>query len=338
MVLRLGRENRQARGASETAAATDTAKRPPIGRPQTIEEMVGQEAVIGRLRIVIEGAKARGTRVPHVLLTGSSGMGKTTLAHIIANELGGPLLATAGPLLRKGADLSGLLSSVRAETVLFIDEIHRLPHEVSESLYQALEEGCLSVLRGYGADARAITINLPALTVVGATNMPGLLTTALRDRFGFQASLEPYSIEELGTIVRRAFVRMGMAEIEEGPCRVIAERCKGVPRIALHLADRTADVAALEDERVDVRLAMRALAAFDIDRFGLDSEDYRLLGALVVTFSGRPVGLNAWAQVCDMDEWTVRDREAALIRAGFLVRTPKGRMALPRAHQLVEAH
>ena len=149
-----------------------------------------------------------------------------------------------GLCCERGRTSPGLLSSVKAETVLFIDEIHRLPHEVSESSYQALEEGCLSVLRGYGADARAITINLPSITVVGATNMPGLLTTALRDRFGFQAALQPYSIEELGTIIQRAFVRMGMTEIEPGPCRVIAERCKGVPRVALHLADRTADVAA----------------------------------------------------------------------------------------------
>jgi Holliday junction DNA helicase RuvB len=309
----------------------------PVGRPETIEEMVGQEAVIGRLRIVIEGSKARGVRVPHILISGPAGFGKTSLAHVIANTLEVPLIGTAGPILRKTGDLHGLLSSVRGETVLFCDEIHRLPNEVSESLYQALEDDQLSILRGYGADARSITVDLPPIVFVGATDQPGLLPKALRDRFGFRAVMQPYTDEELSKIVDKAFARAGFAGTPPGPALVVAERSKGVPRVAIHLADRVADVASLEAVPLDVTLALRALAAFGIDRRGLDEDDYRILRALVHTFSGRPVGINALAQCLDLDESSVREHEGPLVRAGYLIRTRAGRLARPKAHDLIGA-
>jgi Holliday junction DNA helicase RuvB len=333
MIMALGTKGREAR---ESAPATDAVpKRPAIGRPETIEEMVGQAAVIGRLRIVIEGAKARGVRVPNVLVSGPAGFGKTSLAHVIANTLEVPLIGTAGPILRKTGDLHGLLSSVRGKAVLFCDEIHRLPNEVSESLYQALEDDQLSILRGYGADARAITVDLPPITFVGATDRPGLLPKPLRDRFGFHAVMAPYSNEELATIVQRAFTRAGFPDATTGAALAVAERCRGVPRIGIHLGERVADVASLEAVPLDVELALRALAAFDVDAHGLGGDDYRLLNALVHTFGGRPVGMTSLMDCLDLDESTLREHESPLIRGGWMVRTRAGRMAMPKSHELI---
>jgi Holliday junction DNA helicase RuvB len=301
------------------------------------QQMVGQEAVIGRLRIVIEGAKARGTKVPNVLLTGPSGMGKTSLAGVIAHELGYPLMAAAGPTLRKTGDLAGLLASVKGETALFVDEIHRLPNEVCESLYEALEDSRLTRLLGYGSDARSVTTTLPPIVFIGATDQPGALPKALRDRFGYIASLTPYSDEELAEIVRRAFIRGGIKDPEMGPCRVVAQRSKGCPRIAIHLTGRVADVCALEGTTLTVKKALEALQAFGISSNGLDEDDHRILRALVHTFSGRPVGINSLAQCLDLDESTVREHEANLVRSGFMVRTRAGRLAMPKARDVIGA-
>ena len=275
--------------------------------------------------------------MPHILISGPAGFGKTTMAYVIANTLAVPLIATAGPILRKTGDLSGLLASVRGEAVLFVDEVHRLPSDVCESLYEALEDNKLSMLRGYGADARAITQALPPIVFVGATDQPGNLPKALRDRFGFHAVMQPYTIEDLAEIARRAFGRAGFPQAAGEACVAVAERSKGVPRLCIHLAERVADVAALGAVTLDVTLALSALAAFGIDQRGLDEDDYRILRALVWTFSGRPVGISALAQCLDLDESTVREREGPLVRAGYLIRTRTGRLAMQKAHDLIGA-
>lgn len=305
-------------------------------RPGTLDEMVGQTETVARIRIAIGGARARGVRAPHLLLSGPAGHGKTTLARIVAQETDGPLVEAPGPTLRRAGDVAGILTAAEPNTVLFIDEIHRLPAIVEEILYEAMEDGSISVTVGSGPSARAVTLHLPPFVLVGATTRPGSLSAPLRDRFGLNLTMAPYTDEELSLIVARAWDRNGALYTDEA-CSAVGERSKGVPRLAIHLAQRVLDVAALAGtETIGADLATQALEAFGVGEGGIDETDLRILEALVITFSGQPAGLANLAQALDLDVSTIQEQhEGALVRAGLMVRTHSGRMATPRAHALV---
>ena len=317
-------------------AVPETDDRPlTAARPEDISGMVGQTVLVNQLRILAAGAKLRGTPIPHILLSGPAGFGKTTLAGIIAGETGGELMVTNGMTLRKSSDLLGLLIKLTPNAVLFIDEVHRLPTTVMEALYTALEDRCVDLLIGSGKSTRAYRHELPVFTCVGATTQPGQLAGPFRDRFGFHGQLEPYTVEELTEIVRRAWVRRGVT-FGAGEPRQVAERCKGVPRLALHLAERVLDYAAMMGSKaVDAGRSGAALTAFGIDDRGLDKVDWRILDALVNTFQGRCVGVATICQAIDIDPSTFeRQHEGPLVRAGLMQRTQAGRMALPAAHEM----
>lgn len=308
-------------------------------RPDELDELVGQSELRARLAIVMRGAQLRGTRPPHVLLSGPPGTGKTTLGHIVAHELGAELVATSGPMLRRGGDLAGILCSLPAEgvSVVFIDEIHRLPSVVEEVLYEALEDGTLSLVVGNGNEARSVKLPLPSFVVVGATTKPGALSQPFRDRFGFHGVTAPYSDEEIAEIVARHW-RRACQSWGFDATMAVAKRSKGVPRLALHLAERVLDVTALEDSGITGATATRALEAFGIGEHGLDEVDWRILEALCVTFAGRAIGLEALAQAIDVDSATIeREHEGSLVRGGLVVRTHSGRMATERAYELVRS-
>lgn len=303
-------------------------------RPSALSQIVGQTDLVRRLRTIFAGSAARGVKAPHVLLSGPAGHGKTTLARIIAEELGAELVVTSGPMLRKVEQLAALVIGAKPNTVLFIDEIHRLPIAVEEALYEALEDGTLSIITG-SSEARAVTIKLPTIYVVGATTAPGALPTPFRDRFGAQLSVQPYSLDELTTIVEREWARIGLQTGSGDPARIVAERCKGVPRLALHLAQRVADYAATEAIDVVGRAtSVAAMECFGIGERGLDEIDYRILRALVQHRTA--MGLEQLAQMIDLDAKSIeRDHERGLVRAGLVARTSSGRLALPAAHELV---
>lgn len=306
---------------------------------KALEEVVGQRELVGRLRVICAGARLRGVTPPHVLLSGPPGYGKSTLSRIVADELGAELVQTSGPAMRRAADVAGLVLGADPDgsTVLFLDEVHRLPVVVAETLYEVLQDRTLSVTTGSGSDARAFVLPVPAgLTVMGATTEPGRMPAPFRDRFGFHGTMTPYSLDELATIVRRHWERAAIA-VEDGTGDVVAERCKGVPRVALHLAERVADFAAVIGESpVTVSTAVDAMRTFGIRDDGLDDLDWRLLEALVRTFANRPVGLDALAQALDVDQSTIqREHEGPLVRAGLVIRTRAGRMATPTANALI---
>lgn len=323
-----------------TVEPAETEPAPPApamtaDRPQTITDMVGQDELRNQLAIVVEGARARGTRLPHVLLSGPAGHGKTTVAQIIAAECGAAFVQSNGIVLRKPHDLAGLLLRMEPGTVVFIDEIHGLKPPVMEALYEALEDGTLSVITGHGTDAQAMVHQLPPFVLVGATTDPGRLTKPFRERFGFRGEVEPYTTDELAEIVRRAWDRKGILP-DAGEPYEVARRCKGVPRLALHLADRVLDYCGAHGiEPVPVGIVAEALGAFGIDDNGLTSKDWRVLYALVVTFNGNPVGVDALASAVDIDARTLSaEIEPPLAQAGLIQRSKQGRMALPLAHEL----
>jgi Holliday junction DNA helicase RuvB len=308
-----------------------------INRPQSLDAMVGQEDLRRRLSITLAGAKARGVRPPHVLLYGPAGHGKTTLAKIIANELGGNLITTTGPALAKVSDVAGIFGAAGDGDVVFIDEIHRLPVAVAETLYEILEDGVLSVTVGQGELARSIPVQMDQFIVVGATTLPGKLPEPLRDRFGFRDSVKPYTDAELATIVSRAWLRAD-AEHTEQAAALVASRSKRVPRVALHLADRVLDYSAVTGGRIDLGCTRQALDAFGIGEGGLDETDVDIITALVDTFGCKPVGLHSLAQACNIDAATIeKDHEGNLVRAGFMVRTAAGRLATPLAIEFVKS-
>ena len=297
-------------------------------RPQTLAEFVGQEQSKANLRVFIDAARARGEALDHVLLFGPPGLGKTTLSHIIANELGVNLRQTSGPVLEKPKDLAALLTSLERNDVLFIDEIHRLSPVVEEILYPALEDYAIDIMIGEGPAARSIKLELQPFTLIGATTRAGMLTNPLRDRFGIVARLEFYTPEELARIVHRS-AGLLKVPIDAAGGFEIARRARGTPRIANRLLRRVRDYAEVKGGgQISKALADQALAMLDVDALGLDVMDRKLLEAVVHRFDGGPVGLDNVAAAIGEERDTIEDViEPFLIQQGYLQRTPRGRVA-----------
>ncbi|WP_303697509.1 Holliday junction branch migration DNA helicase RuvB [Brevundimonas naejangsanensis] len=302
-------------------------------RPQTLSEFVGQSAAKGNLKVFIDAARARSEALDHVLLFGPPGLGKTTLAQIVARELGVGFRATSGPILAKAGDLAAILTNLEPRDVLFIDEIHRMAPQVEEILYPAMEDHVLDLIIGEGPSARSVRIDLAPFTLVGATTRAGLLATPLRDRFGIPLRLEFYTPEELTAVIRGAARKMGAAITEDGAME-IARRARGTPRIAGRLLRRVRDFADAEGTTIDRLAAARALARLEVDEAGLDSLDRRFLKALIENYGGGPVGMDTLAAAIAEARDAVEDViEPYLLQQGFIQRTPRGRMACARAYE-----
>ena len=301
-------------------------------RPQRLAEYLGQQAVREQLSIYIEAARKRGGALDHVLIFGPPGLGKTTLSHVIANELGVNIRSTSGPVLERAGDLAALLTNLEKNDVLFVDEIHRLSPVVEEVLYPAMEDFQIDIMIGEGPAARSIKLDLPPFTLIGATTRAGLLTAPLRDRFGIVQRLEFYSPDELTAIVRRSARILGIDCEVEG-AQEIARRSRGTPRIANRLLRRVRDYAEVRsDGRVTLAVARAALEVYDVDELGLDRLDRAVLTALVQRFTGGPVGLSTLAVAVSEEPETVEDvAEPFLVRSGLIARTPRGRVATPAA-------
>ncbi|MFB3737926.1 MAG: Holliday junction branch migration DNA helicase RuvB [Candidatus Velamenicoccus archaeovorus] len=303
-------------------------------RPRTLDEFVGQERIKEQLGLLIDGARARGETVDHLLFSGPPGLGKTTLAGIVANALGVGFQPTSGPALDRPGDLAAILTNLEEGDVLFVDEIHRMPRAVEEVLYPALEDFKLDVVLGKGPSARSIRLDLPRFTLVGATTRPGRITLPLRERFGFSPRLDYYAAEELGRIVRRSAGILEVAVDAEGAAE-IARRSRGTPRVANRLLRRVRDFAEVRhDGAITGDVARRGLAVFEVDELGLDKVDLAILGTVVDKFGGGPVGLSTLAAAVGEETDTIEDvYEPYLLQLGFLTRTPRGRVATERAYR-----
>ena len=305
----------------------------PALRPKRLEDYVGQERVIQNLGVAIRAARERRETLDHVLLFGPPGLGKTTLAHIIANEMGAPLRVTSGPVLEKAGDLAAILTNLERGELLFIDEIHRLGPTVEEILYPAVEDFKLDLVIGQGPAARIMEIPLPRFTLIGATTRAGLITKPLHARFGIVHRLDFYTPEQLAFIITRSARLMGVGIEKEGASE-LARRSRGTPRIANRLLRRVRDFAQVEAEgRIDRETARRALALLEVDEFGFDEVDRKILGTLIEHYDGGPAGIAALAAAVGEDRGTLEDLyEPYLIQEGFLQRSPRGRVATQRAY------
>jgi len=301
-------------------------------RPRRLEDFVGQQALKDQLAVSIAAAVSREEALDHVLLAGPPGLGKTSLAQILAAELGVRFVQTAGPALERKGDIAAFLTALEPRTIFFVDEIHRLPRALEETFYPAMEDSCLPITVGQGAGARVVTLPLPPFTLIGATTRAGLITTPLRDRFGIQHRLEHYDVDELATIVRRS-ARLLEVAIENGGGRAIAERSRGTPRVANRLLKRVRDYAEVRgDGVVSARVAAAALDLLEVDHEGLDRLDREILRAICDKFGGGPVGLSTLAVVVGEEQDTIEDvYEPYLLQRGLIERTPRGRAATKRA-------
>ena len=303
-------------------------------RPQTLKEYIGQEKVKESMKIYIEAAKKRGEPLDHCLFYGPPGLGKTTIANIIANEMKSNIKITSGPAIEKPGDLAAILTTLSEHDVLFIDEIHRLSKNVEEILYPALEDYTLDIIIGNGPSAKSIRIDLPKFTLIGATTKAGSLTTPLRDRFGIINRLELYSPEDLSIIIKRSAGILDV-EIDEQSAMEIARRSRGTPRIANRLLKRVRDYASvLGDGAINLKLAKHALNKLEIDEIGLDELDRKMIDTMITQYQGRPVGIETIAVSIGEEVDTIEDvYEPYLIQIGFLTRTPRGRMVMPPAYE-----
>jgi holliday junction DNA helicase RuvB len=303
-------------------------------RPQRLSEFVGQDGVKEQLEIFIAAAKARNEPCEHVLLAGPPGLGKTSLAGIIAAEMGSALRVMSGPAIDRKADMASILTALEPSDVLFIDEIHRLNRAIEELLYPAMEDGCIDIVIGQGPGAHSIRLDLAPFTLVGATTRTGLLTTPLRDRFGITHRLDHYRPDEIELIVRRSARILGV-EIDDEGCSEIAQRSRGTPRIANRILRRVRDYAQVRrDGAIDGEVALEALDLFEVDRAGLERIDREILRAVAVTFDGGPVGLSTLAVAIGEESDTLEDvYEPYLLQLGLLKRTPRGRVVTAAAYE-----
>jgi holliday junction DNA helicase RuvB len=306
-------------------------------RPRRLEDFVGQEGLKDQLAVSIAAAATREEAMDHVLLAGPPGLGKTSLAQIVAAELGVQFVQTAGPALERKGDVAAFLTALEPRAVFFVDEIHRLPRALEETFYPAMEDGSLPITVGQGAGARVVTLELPPFTLIGATTRAGLLTTPLRDRFGIQHRLEHYGAEDLARIVDRS-ARLLEVEIDAGGARAIAERSRGTPRVANRLLRRVRDFAQVRgDGVVTAGVAAGALDLLEVDHEGLDRLDREILRAICEKFGGGPVGLSTLAVAVGEEQDTIEDvYEPYLLQRGLIERTPRGRAATQRAYEHLE--
>jgi holliday junction DNA helicase RuvB len=303
-------------------------------RPHRLEDFVGQESVRDQLGVFIEAAKARGEALDHVLLAGPPGLGKTSLAQIVAAELGADFVSTAGPALERKGDVASYLSSLEPRSVFFVDEIHRLPRALEETFYPAMEDRRLPITVGQGAGARVVNLDLPPFTLIGATTRAGLLSTPLRDRFGVSFRLELYGPRELGAIVRRSAGILEV-EIDDAGAEAIAGRSRGTPRVANRLLKRVRDFAEVRGAgHIDAAVADEALDLLQVDALGLDRLDREILDTICRKFGGGPVGLSTLAVAVGEEQDTVEDvYEPYLLQQGLIMRTPRGRVATEAAYR-----
>ncbi|MGE5392370.1 MAG: Holliday junction branch migration DNA helicase RuvB [Candidatus Saccharibacteria bacterium] len=302
-------------------------------RPQTLPEYVGQEKIKANLKILIEAARGRKETLEHILLYGPPGLGKTTLAHIISREVGVNIKVTSGPAIEKAGDLASLLTNLSENDVLFIDEIHRLNKTIEEVLYPAMEDYCLDIVLGKGAGAKALRLDLPKFTLIGATTRIGLLSSPLRDRFGMTYRLDYYEEPEIEQVIDRA-AKILKIEMEPAGRKEIAARSRRTPRIANRLLKRVRDYAQVKaGGKISRDVAETALGMLEVDELGLDSNDRRILETIIDKFAGGPVGISSLSAATSEDQGTIEDiYEPYLLRLGLIARTPKGRVATPAAY------